>query len=90
MRQPQKTATRPRDGMKKRNGRPRRWRKDVTYLKPAPKGFVSSPGIGIVNYPRGTQPDTPTIFIGALCADRKDEVFFEKVAREIVRRLNRV
>jgi hypothetical protein len=49
------------------------WRIDVTYIKP--NGYRE---YGLVDYPPGAEPTTPTIFIGAYCRTEADEQLLKR------------
>jgi hypothetical protein len=44
------------------------WCIDATYIKP--NGYRE---YGLVDYPPGAEPTTPTLFIGAYCKTERDE-----------------
>lgn len=53
---------------------------DVRYMKPEHYEEV-----GLVDYPKGAKPTTPTLFVGAYCKTLADKEWFEKTVAEIVR-----
>lgn len=54
---------------------------DVTYIKP--NGYRE---FGLVDYPPGSKPTTPTLFIGAYCKTKADERWLEGTVDAIVGR----
>lgn len=53
---------------------------DVRYMKPEHYEEV-----GLVDYPKGAKPTTPTLFVGAYCKTLDDKEWFEKTVAELVR-----
>lgn len=53
---------------------------DVRYMKPDHYEEV-----GLVDYPKGVKPTTPTLFVGAYCKTLADKEWFEKTVAELVR-----
>lgn len=53
---------------------------DVRYMKPDHYEEV-----GLVDYPKGAKPTTPTLFVGAYCKTLADKEWFEKSVADLVR-----
>lgn len=58
---------------------------DVTYIKP--DGYRE---YGLVDYPPGTEPTSPTLFIGAYCKTEADARWLQDTVDAIVRQVETV
>jgi len=56
-------------------------RVDVRYLRD--DGWEE---VGLVDYPAGVKPKTPTLFLSALCRTRKDRKWFERTVTALTRK----
>jgi hypothetical protein len=55
------------------------FRIDVTYSRP--NGYQE---YGLVDYPSGAEPTTPTLFVGAYCKTKADERWLKDAVDAIV------
>ena len=60
-------------------------RVDVFFVKPA-EGRLEYVEYGLVDYPPGAKPTTPTLFIGAYCKTKADKCWLARTVKTIVQR----